>query len=613
MEVVKSKPQASKFVYDKWHAKYGLSENATPKEKNLWWGKETNEYWVEGRFGLQPAHYFMLTQATIKTARGTRIRPVWRDLDELIYGSYHEAKNTFWDLMVTKRREAGLSLTFGGVIPIWIALTNPGSTSLLTSADKTRLEEMYKDKLRVVFDGIDAYYRPGIISTRQTGYLHMGKLDKATGEISGLDSKIVTRDTVEQPTSLEAFRAMHVFLDEFFLHPYADKVYRSAQASTKDGFVKVAPIVMGGSAGESSVEGQKKGAELWKNAEIIKMLTVFLPGWMGIQQAPELDDRGRETGKILNFCPNGHSDEEAATGWIMKTRENLEKLEDKRYLESFIKQYPLTIQEVFTSNSKGALPQDVMTKLAERERILLSNPVPIERCDLVADLDGKIQVRPNKNGKILMLERYNPEHKYIAGMDPIPFVSSKLNDGSDNCTSIKDLNTDRYVAIYKERALDPDIIMHNTILLQDYYGKAKVNVEVNRGGVILDQYKHQNRLDLLAYRPTLLGKAFNSGDRTYGWYKNDQTGERGNAFIIDYLRKFWDEIYFLEIIEEAKNYLVDNTDILDSMVSTEIQHRQILEKNKRDRGPELMAKKIPVIQMINGKATKVWVEVKLQR
>ena len=613
MDIVKTKPQASKFVYDKWFAKYGLSENATVKEKNLWWGKETNEYWVEGRFGLQPAHYFMLTQATIKTARGTRIRPVWRDLDDLIYGSYHEAKNTFWDLMVTKRREAGLSLTFGGIVPIWIALTNPGSTSLLTSADKSRLEEMYKDKLRVVFDGIDAYYRPGIISTRQTGYLHMGKLDKATGEISGLDSKIVTRDTVEQPTSLEAFRAMHVFLDEFFLHPYADKVYRSAQASTKDGFVKVAPIVMGGSAGESSVEGQKKGAELWKNADVIKMLTVFLPGWMGIQQAPELDNRGRETGKILNFCPNGHSDEAAATGWIIQTRENLEKLEDKRYLESFIKQYPLTIQEVFTSNAKGAMPQDVMTKLAERERILLASPAPIERCDLIQGLDGRIEVRPNKSGKILMLERFNPDHKYIAGMDPIPFVSSKLGDGSDNCTTVKDLDTDRYVAIYKERALDPDIIMHNTVLMQDYYGKAKVNVEVNRGGVILDQYKHLNRLDLLATRPTLLGKAFNTGDRTFGWYKSESTTERGNSYIIDYLRKFWDEIYFTEIIEEAKNYLVDNTDVLDSMVSCEILHRQILEKNKRDRGPELVAKKIPVIQLINGKTTKVWVEVKLQK
>ena len=472
---------------------------------------------------------------------------------------------------------------------------------------------MYKDKLRVVFDGIDSYFRPGVISTRQTGYLHMGRLDKATGEIAGLDSKIVTRDTVEQPTSLEAFRAMHVFLDEFFLHPYADKVYRSAQASTKDGFVKVAPIVMGGSAGESSVEGQKKGAELWKNAEVIKMLTVFLPGWMGIQRAPELDSKGRETGKILNFCPNGHSDEQAATEWIVKTRDQLDKLEDKSYLESFIKQYPLSIQEVFTSNAKGALPQDVMSKLTERERILLASPAPIERCDLIATLEGKIEIKPSKSGKILMLERFNPEHKYIGGMDPIPFVSAKLNDGSDNCTVIKDLETDRYVAIYKERALDPDIIMKNPMLLQDYYGKAKVNIEVNRGGVILDQYKQHNRLDLLATRQTLLGKAFNSGDRTFGWYKSDATTERGNSYIIDYLRKFWDCIFFTEIIEEAKNYLADNTDIIDAMVSCEIFHKQILEKKKRDRGPELMSKKIPMIQMINGKAVKTWVDVKLQR
>jgi hypothetical protein len=612
MEIVNLKPKASKFVYDKWFSKYGLNPNATNKEKDLWWGRE-KEYWTEGRFGLQAAHYFMLTQANIKTAMGNRIRPVWRDLDDLIYGSYHEARNTFWDLMVTKRREAGLSLTFGGVIPIWIAFTHPGSTSLLTSADKSRLEEMYKDKLRVVFDGIDSYFRPGVISTRQTGYLHMGRLDKSTGEIDGLDSKIVTRDTVEQPTSLEAFRAMHVFLDEFFLHPYADKVYRSAQASTKDGFVKVAPIVMGGSAGESSIEGQKKGAELWKNAETIKMLTVFLPGWMGIQKAPELDQRGRETGKVLNFCPNGHSDEAAATEWIMKTRDNLDKLEDKRYLESFIKQYPLTIQEVFTSNAKGALPQDVMSKLTERERILMASPAPIERCDLITTLDGKVEIKPNKSGKILMLERFNPEHKYIGGMDPIPFVSAKLNDGSDNCTVIKDLETDRYVAIYKERALDPDIIMKNTMLLQDYYGKAKVNIEVNRGGVILDQYKQHNRLELLATRQTLLGKAFNTGDRTFGWYKSEATTERGNSYIIDYLRKFWDCIFFTEIIEEAKNYLADNTDIIDAMVSCEIYHKQIIEKKKRDRGPELMSKKIPMIQMVNGKAVKTWVDVKLQR
>jgi hypothetical protein len=611
MEIL-TKQKSSKFVYEDWAAKHLISPHATRKEKDIWWNTEM-EFWRTGRFGLTGAQYFFLSQATIKEATGLRIKPIWRDLDDLIYQSYDEARNTYWDLMVTKRREAGLSLTFGGVIPVWISLTNPGSTSLLTSADKTRLEEMFKDKTRVIYDGLDDYIRPSVISTRQSGYLHMGQLDQKTGAISGLDSKIITRDTVDSPQSLEAFRAMHIFLDEFFLHPKADVVYRSAQASTKKGFMKVAPIVMGGSAGESSVIGQKKGAELWRNAETIKMLTVFLPGWMGITAAPEIDSKGKETGKIINFCPNGWSDEKIATEWILRTRDNLNKLEDKSFLDSFIKQYPLDIQEVFSANAKGALPADVMAKLNEQERIILGSPPPIEKCNLSRDVNEKLQVSPVQNGKILILERFNPLHKYICGMDPIPFVSSKLNDGSDNCIVVKNIDTNRYVAFYKERALDPDIIMHNNILLQDYYGKAKVMIEVNRGGVILDHYKQRNRLDLLAPRPSLLGKVFISGERTFGWYKNDHTGERANSYIIDYFRKYWDSVYFMDIIEEAKLYLVDNTDIVDAMVSAEIYHRQIIEKGKRDTGPELEVKKIPFIEMVDGRAVRVWKEIRVER
>jgi len=79
------------------------------------------------------------------------------------------------------------------------------------------------------------------------------------------------------------------------------------------------------------------------------------------------------------------------------------------------------------------------------------------------------------------------------------------------------------------------------------------------------------------------------------------------------LRKAWDLVYFMDVIDEAKVYLVDNTDIIDAMISAEIYHRQIIEKSKLDRGPELVTKKIPVMKFINGRAVKVWEEVKLQR
>ncbi len=208
--------KASKFEYDTWAAKHLLSPNATAKEKDLWWGKE-KEYWIEGRFDLAGPHYYALTQGWVKDARGYKKRPIWRDIDDLIYAGYLDAKKTNHDLFVTKRREVGLSFIFGGIIPMWIAMTNPGSTSLITSADKKRLEALFKDKTRVVYDEFDEYARPGIVSTRQEGYLHLGRRDAKSGRVTGLDSQIITKETVDTPTAFEAYRAMHIFIDECML------------------------------------------------------------------------------------------------------------------------------------------------------------------------------------------------------------------------------------------------------------------------------------------------------------------------------------------------------------------------------------------------------------
>jgi hypothetical protein len=601
----------SKFVYDDWWAEYGLKPNATPKEKDLWWGKEL-EYWNTGRFGLTGAHYFALTQATVKDARGYKKRPIWRDIDELIYEGYEEAKRSNSDLFITKRREVGLSLIFGGIIPVWIALTKPGSTTLITSADKQRLEELFKNKTRIVFDHLDDYIRPGVISTRQQGYLHLGQKNQTTGSISGLDSQIVTKETVDTPSAFEAYRAAHIFIDESMLHPKADQVYKSAQASVKSGFVKIAPIIIGGSAGESTSVGQKLAMNLWNNAENLNILTLFLPGNKGIMEAPELDENGKETGKILDFCPNGWSDEKGATEWIMKTREKLDKIEDKSFLNSFIKQYPLDIQEVFSFSAEGNLPKHIIDKLNTQERIILSSRPAIDTSVLYRDVDGIIQRRPDTKSKMHFLHSPIPGHTYIAGIDPIPFISKNMGDGSKQGIVIKDIDTNRYVAIYAERDSDPDHIVDNMILLQEYYNDAVAMIEVNRGGVVLDKYKVLHKNHLLAKKPIFLGKGFVKADESFGYYKNDHTSERGNTYLIDYLNKYSSEIWFLELIEEAKNYLVENTDLIDAVVAAEILHKNMTEKfKKQEKKYTPTEKEIPMLEYRNGRYEKVWKKVKI--
>jgi hypothetical protein len=153
--------------------------------------------------------------------------------------------------------------------------------------------------------------------------------------------------------------------------------------------------------------------------------------------------------------------------------------------------------------------------------------------------------------------------------------------------------------------------MSNNINLQDYFNKAKVMIEVNRGGVILDTYRTSGRQDLLAPSPRSLGKTFFSKDRPFGWYKNDHTAERANAYLIEYLRKNFESVYFKEMIEEAKVYIVENTDILDAVVGCEIYHKDLMEKNKKKEDAKPVVKKIPMIEYINGRAVRVWKEVRI--
>jgi len=602
----------SKFEYNEWWSKHGLSPNATKSEKDKWWANE-REYWNNGRFGLTGPHYFALTQGWVKDARGFKKRPIWRDIDELIYEGYMEARRTNHDLFVTKRREVGLSFIFGGIIPLWVSMTNPGSTSLITSADKQRLTALFKDKTRVVYDEFDEYARPGIVSTRQEGYLHLGRRDTKSGSVSGLDSQIITKETVDTPTAFEAYRAMHIFIDECMLHPKADQVYKSAQASTKSGFIKVAPIVIGGSAGEATSIGQKLAKTLWDNAEALKILTIFLPGNKGIMEAPELDDDGKETGRILNFCPNGYSDEKAATDWIMKTRERLDKLEDKSHLNSFIKQYPLDIQEVFSVSGHGAFPKVIMDKLDTQERIILSTRPPVDKSFLSRDYSGEIIKKADVSSTMHFLENPHPEHTYIAGIDPIPFNSKNMGDGSKQCIVIKNIDTNRYVAYYLERDSDPDQIVNNMILLQEYYNNAVAMIEINRGGVVKQKYKDAGKIHLLAKKPIFLGKGFWKDDDSIGYYKNDVTAERGNTYIIDYLKAYTDDIWFLDMVQDLKNYLIDNTDIADAMVACEIMHKNIVKKFQK-KAPEIQeTKEIPVLEYQGGRYVRVWKKIRMER
>jgi len=211
------------------------------------------------------------------------------------------------------------------------------------------------------------------------------------------------------------------------------------------------------------------------------------------------------------------------------------------------------------------------------------------------------------------LEEPRDGHTYIAGIDPIPFNSKNMGDGSNQAIVIKDIDTNRYVAHYSERDSDPDMIVKNMILMQEYYNNAIAMIEINRGGVVKQKYKDAGKLHLLAKKPIFLGKGFFKDDDSVGYYKNDITAERGNSYLIDYLNTYCDDIWFLSMITDLKNYLIDNTDLADAMVACEIMHKNIVKKSEKSKPQEILVKEIPILKFINGRYTREWVKVNISK
>jgi len=396
----------------------------TTYEKEQYWDIEEKR-WHEGYRGLTGRHYAYLTIGRIKTVTGKIIRPIWRDGDEYIIEEYERSIKLTQDTMVIKRREFGLTSLFGGFEPIYQAITSPGCTSLITSADKTRVQNLFTDKTMVMYNGLDNYIRPNRLSERDSRFLHLAEKDKRTGKITGLDSKIVCRETADSDTNakcFEAYRARYIFLDELFLHPRPTIVRNSSQSCLMQGFEKKGFMVFGGSCGtekNSDVEALKKGAylgqQLWNDSVVLGIRALFIPGWMCIEGAPEIDDNGLPTGKMLSFMENGHSDEKGATEWILKKRSILEKAQDKSPLYNFIKQYPLTIDEVFDINKMGVLPEYVYKKLNIAKKEIMRGENPVMQCDLYRDLDGKVRTKEDKKGSFFILTpQYIEKRKYVS-------------------------------------------------------------------------------------------------------------------------------------------------------------------------------------------------------
>ncbi len=520
--------------------------------EDAWWDSRF-KLWHEGNGTLTGMHIFYLDECTIPDAYGRPIRPHWRSCDSELFEAWDSCVKNMDDCMVIKRREIGLSTFGGGVAPLYTALTRPGSESVMTSASKTRLQSMFRKKTEFIYDRLNPYYREEKARKTQSGNLFIAKEDKATKTFSGLMSNIWSIDTVRDKFGFESFRAAYIFCDEAFLHPHIAEVKASANSSRMQGFDRISPILLGGTAGLMDNKGSQEAVKIFKSSKESRTNIVFLGGTKGIEQ----------------FSKNGFCDEKAAEEWILKRREELSKSQDKTEYFKFLTSYPLSIEEVFNLVSDCALPMECQITLNQAEAKIDQEGFSHTKYHIFTN-GTKIVAEPNElSGKINIVIPPKQGHRYIAGTDPIPFGNNLLGEGSDYSIIILDLDTMEFVADYTERNLDDMQVVANSILLQKLYYRAPTMLELNRGEVVFKDYLAMGEEQLLAPMPTHLGIVWEDRKYPFGFYmgggSGNQINSRCEALAMKFLLKYGYKQRHKRLIQEYRKLSTPaNTDVLSA-------------------------------------------------
>lgn len=408
------------------------------KSEEIKWREQEIERWSEGYtipdgphkgYHVCAPQYFELTQTVIRLGRYFA-RPWWRDIDDFIWNSYENARKEKRDIYYFKRRRASLTSKFIGSEPLRLSLVEPGSMCGFTSCDEDRGRLGMNDKFMVAFNHFDKawnfshltagdlralekanglpdwwVFRKGVGS--RDGHrlrFEFFKKEIIQGEKGNVEKLVGTNEFSEvyyeqtsksekDATAFEGATLSYLFVDEFFLHRFANKVRNSAEAALSDGFVKEGTFVTGGSAGDMSHQGVENARKIIEAhaTGTSDDIVVFVPGWMGIDKAEEYDEDGRKKkGSIINLMHGyagrhqkrgkgawvqqyAYSKRGEAEDWIEKNRAILKKKNDQSELRQFTKAYPLSLDEILDTGGESLLSDDIMAFVRQQKKEIMNN------------------------------------------------------------------------------------------------------------------------------------------------------------------------------------------------------------------------------------------------
>lgn len=545
----------------------------TTLDRQRWWETE-KQRWVEG-YGegyskINGMLYFYLTQGHLKDGSdGTVIRPRYRDCDEWITDIIYDR---FWNLnghvMVCKRREIGMTSLGAGLLPAYTMRMFPSSTFGMTSCDQDRIGKAYYDKTMVMFDEMDADIKPNKDRSNETKsniYVRYEWKTSQEGEEVLRYSDLFAKETNSSDRAGKGFsgtRMRAAYFDEFPLHSRKKLLLGSSQSCVMKGAFQSGLLVAAGTVEDGLTPEQiSELRDIIADSKAMNFETIFAPAWWG-----------------LFMDENGISDEKKGREWWEKEYERLNNMNDKSFLNAFIKNYPMSLDQVFELAGGSRFDEVALDKVRQQIKINNQEKPPINGYRLY-DRGFEVIAEPNKDSPVQILEHPKVDVKYKIGLDAV--MTSELTQANTKskqsyfaaivCKEVDPQSDIQFVpvATMKWRPRTREEAERILCLLVKYYnqyGKARIMGELNAGGEsVITMLNQMGLTNTIMHRKDISQKGFVETRKPW-LYRNDTIRKWQQEALNVYYKNYTHMIKFNNLLDDALKSDDDNVDMEDAMM-----------------------------------------------
>jgi len=511
------------------------------------------------------AYYFYLNFSKIhaydeKSGRKKMLPPSYRDQDHEYYTAIHEAKEGGYGIIVGKARRKGFSFMNANILLAEWSLYPDSENGI--GAQMEHYVQDFRKKMMLSYYSLPTEMRNQTLHNNEL-LLQSGYKEKEEGQWieKGTKSMIHFR-VMDKPDAFRGTTMTYWVLEEAGEFKKLKKAYYANEECFREGAIQFGVPIIGGTSNQISNESEDF-MEMYYNPEEYNLKKIFIPA-------------NKVYHGFFDY-KTGISDTEGATEHIEARAAEKKASRDKALYYAFRQEMPLKEEHMFLQ--VGTTPFDLDKINLQRTNILTNNKLKVVR---KANLNWKQNskgkyilgskpvIEYSSDGVFKILHENLDTHKnvHVSAVDPYHVDDSLENTivdrESKGCMCVyrrfvnMDIPGELPIAMYTDRPYSKEEFYENCLKLAVYY-QCQILVEYN-DDAFLKYFIKNNMTRYLKERPRSADSPYSQVSNKYGIHMKTYQKSLVTELVDEYVKKNYEDIYFMNLLEEMAVYGKKNTD-----------------------------------------------------